>query len=793
MGQTVQNFLELTPESQTFAGGKGGMLVKLFQAGYPIPEGFVVLPSAFHNGNLAPESWSQVQAQLNILRQNDSEMQFAVRSSALSEDSAQASFAGEFETILNVNDDQMIREAIHTVHRSQQAERVQVYSSAHVLAQSHQMAVVIQRMIPADLSGVLFTADPITGSYTNMVGNYVHGLGDQLVSGEANAISFNLARPRGKYDGPPELRPYSDELFQYAQRLERELGYPQDIEWAVSRGKLYLLQARPITTLTVGNLDKYEVNESLAEDTLWVNTNVAEAVPDVFSPLTWTIIRGFDDELNFIPGYYVWSGNICGRVYSNIGRRVSAIAALTGWDIPRILGLLGDIFGQAPDDINVPIRPLSRAEILQEILPGIWRVITNMVKAQLSLKRFLQETPGWSQEMITRLEQVHTKVDLLTLWQTKLYPYTMKAWWGHTTGASGVLNIMALERNLTKLVGREDSNALLSNLRGEAGLDSLGPSVGISHVMKGKMSRDDYLQQYGHRGPHEFELSMPHPSEDANWLEERIAEYEKSAVDVDSLLQKQRSQYEAARQRFQERYPRKAGWLDKQLVRVSRGAHMREATRSEFVRVFRVVRAFALKVGELTGLGTDVFFLYRDEILALLSGNDAALVHIPARKENYEKYKALPPFPSIIRGRFNPITWANDPNRRMDYYDPMAPIKTSDTTTLKGIPGAAGRVEGYVRLLSAPEEGDTLQPGEILVAATTNVGWTLLFPKAAAIITDIGAPLSHAAIVAREMGIPAVVGCSYATTRLKTGDRVLVDGGQGIVQIKPTQSTSIST
>jgi pyruvate,water dikinase len=95
-----------------------------------------------------------------------------------------------------------------------------------------------------------------------------------------------------------------------------------------------------------------------------------------------------------------------------------------------------------------------------------------------------------------------------------------------------------------------------------------------------------------------------------------------------------------------------------------------------------------------------------------------------------------------------------------------------------------GRVEGRVRILLTPEEGEKLQPGEILVAATTNVGWTPLFPKAAAIITDIGAPLSHAAIVARELGIPAVVGCGQATTRLKTGDRVIVDGGQGIVQMQ---------
>jgi len=124
-----------------------------------------------------------------------------------------------------------------------------------------------------------------------------------------------------------------------------------------------------------------------------------------------------------------------------------------------------------------------------------------------------------------------------------------------------------------------------------------------------------------------------------------------------------------------------------------------------------------------------------------------------------------------------------DPNGRVDFYDPTIPIDSSKSETLKGFAGSAGRIEGNVRIILNPEDAEMLNPGEILVASTTNVGWTPLFPNAAAIITDIGTPLSHAAIVARELGIPAVVGCGNATARLKTGDRVIVDGGQGVVQI----------
>ena len=134
-------------------------------------------------------------------------------------------------------------------------------------------------------------------------------------------------------------------------------------------------------------------------------------------------------------------------------------------------------------------------------------------------------------------------------------------------------------------------------------------------------------------------------------------------------------------------------------------------------------------------------------------------------------------------GKFDPVEWAADPNRRTDIYDARQNIKTQFTNQIKGLPGSAGQAEGRVRILNSPEEGDQLQPGEILVAITTNIGWTPIFPRAAAVITDVGAPLSHAAIVARELGIPAVVGCFNATSVLKTGDRVRVDGGQGIVEI----------
>lgn len=783
MDNMVKSFKALTPELQLYAGGKGSMLAKMYQGGYPVPDGFVILPSAFENEKLSDQAWNEIQTLLDDIRSKNKGALFAVRSSALSEDSAKASFAGEFETILNVETDKDIQKAIDTVLTSRKSERVKVYSSVQGMDYAHQIAVVIQLMVQSEISGVLFTADPITGSYSSMIGNYVHGLGEQLVSGEKNAYDFKIDRPKGRYDGHNEFKKYAHDLYQYAAKLEKELGNPQDIEWAVAKGKLYLLQSRPITTLTSGNLDTYEINESLIGDALWVNTNVGEAIPDVVTPLTWSIVRALDIESSFIPGYYLWSGNICGRIYSNISQRLSAVIALYG-SSKLAEKMISEIFGQLPKELTIPTYPFARLDLIKKMIPRIKYYFKNYREISKVMPQYLEKTPEWCRAMTKEIKKVNTKEELLTLWKHELEPYNKKAWWGLIISGTKAVLALTLSKKLKSQVGLEDANTLLSNLRGDSELASLGPVVGISKVLNGEMSREEYLKQNGHRGPHEFELSIADSLEDVNWLERQIEEFKESNTDVDKLLQKQHIQYEAAWERFQERFPSKVKWLEKQIAKASEGARIREACRSEFVRVFRVLRAFAIKAGELTGIGEDIFFLYINEIEALLADRDVKVEHITARKENYEKYKSLPPFPSVIRGGFNSSEWLNDPNRRMDFYDSTIPIVIEpDSEVLKGFAGAAGRVEGTVRILTSPEEGEKLQSGEILVATTTNVGWTPLFPRAAAIITDVGAPLSHAAIVARELGIPAVVGCGNATRRLKTGDRVLVDGGQGTVQI----------
>ncbi len=779
----VRMFSELTGAEQPAAGGKGGMLARLFQAKYPVPNGFVILPDAFNGEQLVPHAWSQAQAYLARLRAANRNCAFAIRSSALSEDSAQASFAGEFETILNVSTDTDILKAIQAVHGSRLSKRVAAYSQAKGIEARHEIAIVVQRMVQADISGVLFTADPVTGSRRRMTGNYVHGLGEQLVSGQANAESFALQYPNGIYAGPSALKGFAGRLYKLGNRLEKELGAPQDIEWAIASGKLYLLQSRPITTLLGYNATTGEWNDSLTGDFLWTNVNVGEGVPDVMTPLTWDVLRSYWDEWVLLPGHR-YLGNIGGRLYTNLSVMASLYAAL-GKTRAEILKLIeGLAYVRLPDEMEIPLIPLPKS-FAYSLIPSM---ILLQFKARNEMGRasvFLAQNPVWCNQMRRRIRQINTHSELVEAWRNEIKPQGIAGFWQTFLVAMTLDNqATPLQRKLNEMVGADVASALLSNLsRGADVLASLGLVVGLSEVVRGKITREQYLDRYGHRGPFEFELAMPRPAEDAGWLEQQISAFSQTLGNLEDLRVHQQRTFESAWQHLETRCPRQATSIRRQITRTAEYVRLREAIRSEYVRISWVVRAWALRVGELTGLGEAVFYLTADELIQALGGDTRSTKNIAARKTAYEKYRALPPYPAIIKGRFDPVQWAADPHRRGDLYDAQSSKVALATDTIIGSAGSSGCVEGIVRRLDSLDRADQFQPGEILVTTQTNIGWTPLFPRAKAIVTDVGAVLSHAAIVARELGIPAVVGCGDATMRLNSGDRVRVDGGQGIVSI----------
>lgn len=784
MSKHVIPFANLREEERKAAGGKGAALAQLFQKGYRVPDGFVILPDAFRGDDLSSESWDEARALLAGLRKGDESASFAVRSSALCEDSAFASYAGEFETVLDVRSDERMKAAILQVRRSRKAERVAAYSRARGLDASPEMAVVVQKLVWADFAGVLFTCDPVSGSQLYMTGNYVHGFGEELVSGEVEPYIFSLTRPKGTYQGPDEFKRFARKLYKLGNRLIQDLEGQQDIEFAIQNGRIYLLQSRPITTLTAYDPATGAWNDSLSGDYLWSRNNFGEGRPDVMTPYTWSLTNYFWQDLSMIPGY-LYAGNIGGRFYANISTMIS-MSTMFGKKLDAALEEVSGALGRIPDNMEIPVIPFPRSTLFA-VLPKIFSLAGKQRQGGKNIPVYLKDNSAWCRAMAKKLNDTTTYEGLLNFWVEDLEPYIKESMMTFFAASDPYEQVMKLHRELIDLVGEGDANALFLNFSDSSDhIASLGPLVGISKLAAGEISRQEYMDRYGHRGPHEAEYSIPRPIEDPAWLNRQLEEYRQAPVDVEALLARQKNAFEAAWRRLERAHPDRTKKIRKRLDKVPAAARLREAVRSESMRMAGIQRGFAVRVGEVTGLGQDAFFLGLDEILDLLSGQDSAIQHIPARKETYQRYCEMPPFPMIIRGRFDPEVWAADPRRRSDIFDATTTYDSPASSTLKGFAGASGRVEATVRVLGSPEQSGELQKGEILVAVSTNVGWTPLFLRAAAVITDVGAPLSHAAIVARELGIPAVVGCGDATMRLRTGDRVRVDGGLGTVEILST-------
>jgi phosphohistidine swiveling domain-containing protein len=527
-----------------------------------------------------------------------------------------------------------------------------------------------------------------------------------------------------------------------------------------------------------------EWNDSLKGDYCWSSVNFREAMPDVMTPMTWSLLWIYLNKTTptHFPDDHPIGGNIAGRIYFNLSL-ISSIYHAVGMDARK--QMFGDLLGSTPPDLNIPYLPFSPLVVIWNVLPGR---IKDRVLTRRDIKQFAEYIaflPNWVQVMRPRIQQCTDAASLLSLWAESLLPAILRE---YRMLRSMTINLSEpatrLNLDLTALVGETEASLLLSNLSGASGeLESLGPLMGLAKVKDGGMSREEYLERYGHRGPHEGELSAPVPSDDPDWLDKRLAEFTRSGVDVNALLARQHTAFNAAWQRFEARFPGKYKTFRHRLELVTAAEKHREAIRSEGIRLRQLTRQFLLQVGNVTGTGDGIFFLTVDEMTALLANDQMPLSSIPARRAMYQRYCSLPPYPALIFGHFDPFQWAVDPNRRSDFYDARQIGAAAFSSTIKGFAGAVGCVEGIVRRIDCVEDGNQIQAGEILVTTSTNIGWTPLFPLLAAIVTDVGAPLSHAAIVAREMGIPAVVGCGNATMQLKTGDHIRVDGERGLVEI----------
>jgi len=858
------------------AGGKGASLGRLARAGVRVPGGFHVTTAAYvdflDGGSLReelpaatsvvdgsdaatseaaaarvaelfsgqPVPAATVAAIAGAYASLGDDVPVAVRSSATVEDLPGLSAAGQHDTYLNVRGQAAVVDAVRRCWGSLWSARAISYRAGRGIALGDvSIAVVVQRLVPAEAAGVLFTIDPVSGARDQVVVSANWGLGESVVAGDVTPdvavvdrasgalVSYQLGGKKVmtvadgggtlETETPDDLRSapvlspaQAGELGRVGLSIEKLYGEPVDVEWArAGGGELWVVQARPITTraggpaaaAAAGDADRGERwNDSLAGDYLWTNGNLGEALPDVMTPATWSFIELFMGRMIFPPGVpgYRGYGRIGGRFYANVSVSM-ALLALVGISRRRFPVLFGPVLGRLPPVEEIPRARLARWKAARLMVPATVRSLRRVNANERRLPEFLADAPGRCDRLRAEIERSADAAALADLWPAKVRPLLVEAAdMLAAAGSVGGTTLVSVPGKLAALVGEADAALLLSGQRVEGtettSLASLGPVMGLARLARGEIDRNDYARQYGHRSAHEAELSMPRPAEDPGWIDDQLAALDgngravadasrDASRDADTLLAKRDAARAAAWQRLAREDPRKAAAVGKLITAWAPAARGREAARSEVIRSVWVARTWVQRAGDLTGCGDDLFFLELPEIFGLLRGQRAPLERIPARRAAYHAYTALPAYPALIRGHFDPARWAADPQRRVDYYDERAARTTEPDDAITGFPGAAGVVEGTARVLRAPEDGGQLADGEILVTTVTNIGWTPIFPRAAAVVTDVGAPLSHAAIVARELGIPAVVGCGNATTRLHSGDRVRVDGGAGTVEI----------
>jgi rifampicin phosphotransferase len=599
----------------------------------------------------------------------------AVRSSATAEDLPNLSFAGQQETYLNMRGEAQVLDAVKRCWASLWTARAISYRIRnHIAPTEVSLAVVVQRLVPADAAGIMFTANPMTGRHDQIMINAAWGLGEAIVGGlvtpdtlvvdknsgtivtsEINAKDvMTVCTPTGTHEEPVPMDRRRQAVLSPAQvvelariggRIEQLYGQPMDIEWALAADRFFIVQARPITSLPRQHKNIDAWNDSLTLDCLWTRGNVGEAVPDVVTPCSRSLLDLFFDDMmpTLFIGSYSPVGYIGGRLYMNLSLMMTIFAAI-GMKRKRLFEAVGDIVGRVPDDLEIPVLPISRWTVLRTVLLATLRNRRRIRDNVKKLPAFLATAAACCEDLLTRIQAASSLAALTTLWQDELEPYLHECNYMLEAGSKGDGgDFIRIRNTLRKLVGEADTNNLLLSMdSGASQLASLGPLQGLTQLMHGEIDRATFTRQYGHHSPHLFELSYPRPAEDPHWIDQQLAGLREAPTDIMTLLARQKEVQEAVWDRFQRRYPRQAVKLRDRIARARTSTREREATRSEQARALWPLRAFVLKAGELTGYGEKLFFLSLEEILALLQGDDFALASIPERQKIYAGYCALP-------------------------------------------------------------------------------------------------------------------------------------------------------
>jgi rifampicin phosphotransferase len=864
-------------------GGKALALLRLEQAGLPIPPWFVVAPSAFTASltreqidALASERPERTKSELLSLKPSQeivrevaealrdlccSGSRFAVRSSAVDEDGSQFSFAGQFDTFLFV-ESAGISGKISAVWRSGFNDRILEYRRQHGLAGSSSLiapAVLVQKMVNADVSGVAFSADPVSGRRSLAVVSAVPGLGTALVGGEAAADVFKVDRGGVIVERtivPKNIShvfdPAADEgvsaitlsdakslkaalsdaqavaVADLARRAARALGRPQDIEWAIEGDQLFLLQSRPITTMA--NLPDPE-----GALNLWDNSNITESYNGVTTPLTFSFARYIYEGvyrqfcvIMRVPKVRIASnertfshmlGLIRGRVYYNLLNWYRVLALLPGFTVNRrLMEQMMGVRESLPDEI---VRELGQASAKDRILDALRSVgmLFGLARNYFTLDRQIEKFYVRLNKALappeTRFEDM--RLDELVAHYYKLEAQLLSRWDAPLVNDFFAMIFHGVFRKLAeRWCG--DANGMLANdaIRGQGDIISLEPAARVREMAQVAAAHpalvdalreapiaatvrvvrqypdfsalyDAYLAKFGDRCLEELKLESETLHEDPLVLLRNIGEVARAAsiwhpaptAEIPFARQAE-DQLKAALSSSPVRR-RTLFWVMRQARKRVRN---RENLRFERTRLFGTIRRLFLEAGRrLQAMGRlddvrDIFYLEVREILAFNDGTATTsdLRSLAAvRKQEFEAYKNGP----APAERFE----TRGPVYHAQAYRSSKPSEgiTSGGEERSGLGCCPGVVHGIARVVRDPKHAQ-LTAGCILVAEHTDPGWIMLFPSARGLLVERGSLLSHSAIVARELGIPAVISIPGLLDWLHDGDEVELDGAAGIVR-----------
>lgn len=764
----------------------------------------------------------------------------AVRSSASAEDSAKASFAGIHDSFLNVHGLDQVLSAIKGCYASLWSPRAVAYrKKINISVSESQIALVIMEMVDAGAAGVGFTCDIQSGRQDIMVINANHGLGESVVNGAVEPDTYYLkvdalsSQPRsierkiGRKQGmtvlkqqgggtmfvksaEPSAQPVLadheiERLGLLLQRVFDALGNSeqhQDVEWVYDGRDFVLVQARPVTILPRKTFAALQ-----NQPDIWSNGNYRDAVPMVISPIHKRLMKEIIDIIHDTSltgtGYQIPVGIQFSRFYN--GRLYCNISALQ-WGMYESFGGLPQDFnafwgGHQPSIDIGDLKPLPGIEgRMMKSGALVNQARENAVKTWTRMSSSIQEITGdrpayWSdRDFITRYDDLGRITEGLAREFNSL-------------AAAGSIPVVMLMTFLTKYFqGREAImlNALM--VGGTVGITSA--DQGYQLVELAEMARRDadtleylsnpdfdpaaweklpersplkrglreFIEEYGHRAVYELDIINPRWNEDPTYLLEVIRSTINTA-DLGKLKVEQREKQERAWLEIRDKVPAAEHSSIRDLVRESQaGAAVREKTKSVLAEVMEAYRVIARELGSrfyernLIEEPDDVFFSTWSELFAVLRGEWDGLelrVLIEERKAWMREMEALSP-PDVIFG--------DTPN----FSEPAAPTSGNFLTAM---PVAAGKASGAVRLINHPDQGSRLQPGEVMVAPSTDPGWTPLFLKAGGLVMETGGFLSHGAIVAREYGIPAVTNIPGVMGILKEGQIVVIDGDEGKVYL----------